>query len=162
MLSLHDTGQTALGISSCSHGPKREGRLRYLLRRILPALLLLSLWTPPGFAADITVTTTEDRLNPAFATFDIAWDLLAGILTGSCGTVVNPAAFPAEPSLREALIYANHTPGPDTITFAPALSGSTILVSFDGLDEGEQADPLPSLCGNDITLDGDYRWGWDI
>ena len=72
-----------------------------------------------------------------------------------CGTVVDPAAFPAEPSLREALIYANHTPGPDTITFAPDLSGQTIMISFDGPDEGDQADPLPWLCGGDITLNGD-------
>ena len=68
---------------------------------------------------------------------------------------MDPAAFPAAPSLREALIYANHTPGPDTITFAPELSGQTIVVSFDGLGEGEQANLLPLLCGGDITLNGD-------
>ena len=66
-----------------------------------------------------------------------------------------PAAFPADPSLREALIYANHMPGPDTITFAPELSGQTIMISSDGPDEGEEADPLPNLCGGGITLNGD-------
>ena len=141
--------------SPCSHGQKRKGRLSRLLQRLLPALFLLSLWAPAGFAADIVVTTTEDRLDPSFATFDVTWDVFAGIQTGFCGTEVDPAAFPAEPSLREALIYANHTLGPDTITFAPELSGQTIMVSFDGLDEGDQADPLPSLCGGDITLNGD-------
>ena len=68
---------------------------------------------------------------------------------------MDAAAFPADPSLREALIYANHMPGPDTITFTPDLSGQTIMVSFDGSDEGEVADLLPSLCGGDITLNGD-------
>ena len=125
--------------------------MKYLLQRILPALALLSLWTPAGFAADIVVTTTEDRLDAAFATFDLALSVPATF----CGAVVDPAAFPAEPSLREALIYANHMPGPDTITFAPELSGQTILISFDGADVGEEAEPLPNLCGGNITLNGD-------
>ena len=116
--------------------------MKYLLQRILPALLILSLWAPAGFAADIVVTTAEDRLDAAFATFDVTWDAFAGIATGVCGTVVDPAAFPAEPSLREALIYANHTPGPDTITFAPDLSGQTIMISFDGAGRGGPSRPV--------------------
>ena len=135
-----------------AHGQTRTGRLNRLLRRILPTLLLLSLWAPAGFAADIMVMTAEDRLDAAFATFD--FPQTAGSTT-FCGTVVDSAAFPAAPSLREALIYANHTPGPDTITFAPELSGQTLMVSFDGSDEGEEGDPLPNLCGGDITLNGD-------
>ena len=127
--------------------------LSHLLRRIVPALLLLGLWTPAGFAADIVVMTAEDRLDASFATFGLS---LTDPET-ACGAVVDPAAFPAEPSLREALIYANHTPGPDTITFAPDLSGQTIIVSFDGSDEGEEGAPLPNLCGGDITLNGDIN-----
>ena len=149
MVSVSAKGQTGAVNSLRSSGQKRKGRLSRLLRRILPALFLLSLWTPAGFAADIMVSTAEDRLDAAFATFDPT--------TNWCGTVVDLAAFPAAPSLREALIYANHTPGPDTISFAPSLSGQTIMISFDGEDEGEQADPLPTLCGGAITLDGDVN-----
>ena len=95
--------------------------------------------------------TAEDRLDPAFATYNFSVTDFETL----CGTVVDPAAFPAAPSLREALIYANHMPGPDTITFAPELSGQTITVSVDGPDEGEEVDPLPDLCGGDLTLNGD-------
>ena len=150
MVFVNDKVQTGSVNPLHSSRQKRKGRLSRLLQRILPALLILSLWAPTSFAADIVVTTAEDRLDAAFATFDVTWDAFAGIATGVCGTVVDPAAFPAEPSLREALIYANHTPGPDTITFAPDLSGQTIMISFDGPDEGDQADPLPWLCGGDI------------
>ena len=151
MISVSDTGRTALVDFPRSSGQKRKGRLSRLLRRILPALALLSLWTPAGFAADLMVMTAEDRLDASFATFDFS-----GVLpTTWCGAVVDPAAFPAAPSLREALIYANHMPGPDTITFAPELSGQTIMVSFDGADLGEEAEPLPLLCSGDITLNGD-------
>ena len=128
--------------------PRRSGRR---LQRLLPTLLLLSLWPRPGFAADIVVRTAEDRLAPTFATFEI----LERDATTRCGTLVDPAAFPAAPSLREALIYANHLPGPDTITFVPALRGQTLVVNFDGPDAGAEADPLPPLCGGAITVNGD-------
>ncbi len=151
MVFVNDKVQTGSGNPLHSSRQKRKGRLSRLLQRILPALLILSLWAPASFAADIMVTTAEDRLDAAFATFDFALSIPATF----CGAVVDPAAFPAEPSLREALIYANHTPGPDTITFAPELSGQTIRINFDGPDEGEEADPLPNLCGSGITLNGD-------
>ena len=124
-------------------------RLPYLLRHLLPALALLSLWVPAGFAADIRVTTTADRVTPSFATFDSA--------TNMCGDVVDPASFPAAPSLREALIYANYTTEPDTITFAPSLRGQTIRLSFDGPDVGEETDVLPLLCSGNTTLNGDIN-----
>ena len=152
MVSLSGKDKIGLVDSSHSSGKKQKSRLSHLLRRIVPALALLGLWAPAGFTADIMVMTAEDRLDASFATFDFS---LTADPTTFCGTVVDPAAFPAEPSLREALIHANHTPGPDTITFAPDLSGQTIMVSFDGSDEGEEGDPLPSLCGDDITLNGD-------
>ena len=152
MVSLSGEGRVVLVDSSHASEHKQKSRLSHMLRRIVPALLLLGLWAPAGFAADIVVMTAEDRLDSSFATFDFS---LTADPTNSCGTVVDAAAFPAEPSLREALIYANHMPGPDTITFAPELSGQTIMVSFDGSDEGEEADFLPTLCGGDITLNGD-------
>ena len=153
MVSVSAKGRTGSVNSLHSSGRKRKGPLSRLLRRILPALVILSLWTPAGFAADIVVMTAEDRLDASFATFGIS----VTDFTTFCGAVVDLAAFPADPSLREALIYANHMPGPDTITFAPDLSGQTIMISFDGSDEGEQADPLPSLCGGDLTLNGDVN-----
>ena len=152
MVSLSGEGQVVSVGSSHSSGQKQKRRLSSLLRRIVPALALLGLWAPVGFAADIVVMTAEDRLDASFATFDYSPTTDP---TSSCGTVVNSAAFPAAPSLREALIYANHTPGPDTISFAPDLSGQTIMASFDGSDEGEEADLLPGLCGGDTTLNGD-------
>ena len=151
MVFVNDKVQTGSVNPLRSSRKKRKRRLSRLLQRILPALLILSLWAPASFAADIVVTTAEDRLDAAFATFSISETDPATL----CGTVVDPAAFPAEPSLREALIYANHTPGPDTITFAPELSGQTIMINFDGPDEGEEVDPLPNLCGSGITLNGD-------
>src|SRR5215475_1562415 len=51
-------------------------------------------------------------------------------------------------SLREAIIAANNTPGADTITFDPSLSGGTIVVGFNGL-------PLPALCGGHTRIEGD-------
>ena len=149
MVSL--SGKDKLVDSSHSSGQKQKKRLSHLLRRIVPALALLGLWAPAGFTADIMVMTAEDRLDASFATFDYSQT----DPTTACGAVVDPAAFPAEPSLREALIHANHTSGPDTITFAPDLSGQTIMISFGGSDEGEEAEPLPSLCGGDTTLNGD-------
>ena len=149
MVSLSCKGRRTLVDSPRSSRQRRKGLLSPLLQRILPALIILSLWIPVSFAADIVVRTAEDRLDTSFATFDPTTNL--------CGTVVDSAAFPTVPSLREALIYANHTPEPDTITFAPSLSGQAIMISFDGLDEGEQADPLPTLCGGNITLNGDVN-----
>ena len=152
MVLLSDKRErTRCGAASQAHEHKRTRRWRPLLQRLLPALLLLGLWAPAGFAADIVVMTAEDRLDGAFATYNYSQFDPAT----HCGTVVDAAAFPAEPSLREALIYANHTPGPDTITFAPALSGQTLPVNFGGSDGGEEGQPLPVLCGSDIMLTGD-------
>ena len=64
--------------------------------------------------------------------------------------------FPATPTLREALIYANDTPGAETITFARRLSGQTLTLA-DGTDTGDAPDPLPWLCGANTTLDGDVN-----
>ena len=61
MVSVSAKGRTGSVNSLRSSGRKRKGRLSRLLQRILPALFLLSLWTPAGFAADIMVTTAEDQ-----------------------------------------------------------------------------------------------------
>ena len=94
-----------------------------------------------GLPLSIPITTNADTLAPEFATFNAE--------TAPCGTVVNLDQFPARPTLREALIYANalSVQEPITITFAlaPGLDNQTIILT----------DSLPSLCGGDLTLDGD-------
>ena len=120
-----------------------EGTLPSALRRVKVLRLGGNLSTF-GLPLSITITTTADTLTPEFATFEAETD--------PCGTVVDLAQFPAEPTLREALIYANDpsVSKPITITFAPSLDNQTIILT----------DSLPSLCGGDITLDGDvYAYG---
>ena len=101
-----------------------------------------------GSSDTITITKLDDTLNPAFATYNPS--------TNQCGTVVDSDAFPDKPTLREALIYANSTPGADTITFAPYLRGRTLTLA-DGTDPLTEPDPLPRLCGANTTLDGDVN-----
>ncbi len=98
----------------------------------------LALW---GFAwsaaaATIVVTTNQDTVDPPFNT------------GGPCGTgtISNLPGADGKVSLREAIIAANNTPGAKTITFAPNLSGATIVVS----------DSL-ALCGGHTTLNGDVN-----
>ena len=95
----------------------------------------------------ITITTLADTLTADFATY---------ALGAECGTIVDIDAFPANPTLREALIYANATDGAETITFASYLSGRTLALA-DGIDSGTDPDPLPWLCGANLTLDGDVN-----
>ena len=115
-----------------------EGTLPSALRRVKVLRLGGNLSTF-GLPLSLTITTTADTLTPEFATFDAETD--------PCGTVVDLAQFPAKPTLREALIYANDpaVSKPITITFAPSLDSQAIILT----------DSLPSLCGGDITLDGD-------
>jgi hypothetical protein len=70
------------------------------------------------------------------------------------GTIAN---LPATRSLREAIIAANNTPGPQTITFAPGLSGGTININFDNLDAVSTPNPLPGICDSDTTINGDIN-----
>ncbi len=95
---------------------------------------------------DIPITTAADTLTPAFAAFDLGTD--------PCGTIVDLAAFPATPTLREALIYANQATEPVTITFDSSLAGQTISLA-DGTDPDSDPDPLPRVCGGHLTLAGD-------
>ena len=87
MVFVNDKVQTGSVNPLHSSGKKRKGRLGRLLQRILPALLILSLWAPASFAADIVVTTAEDRLDAAFATYR---DSSVTDLATLCGTVVDP------------------------------------------------------------------------
>ena len=119
-----------------------EGTLPSALRRV-KVLWLAGNLSDFGLPLSIPITTNADTLAPEFATFNAE--------TAPCGTVVNLAQFPARPTLREALIYANalSVREPITITFALA----------PGLDNRQTitlTDSLPSLCGGDLTLDGDY------
>ena len=57
-----------------------------------------------------------------------------------CGTIVDIDEFPARPTLREALIYANSTPGAETITFASYLSGRTLTLA----ERGPTTTPIPT------------------
>ncbi len=95
---------------------------------------------------DIPITTAADTLTPAFAAFDLGTD--------PCGTIVDLAAFPTTPTLREALIYANQATEPVTITFDSSLAGQTIRLA-DGTDPDSDPDPLPRVCGGHLTLAGD-------
>ena len=97
-----------------------------------------------GRQKEISIATTADTLDSSFATFN----------GSGCGTVLDVTKFPASPTLREAMIYANNTTAAETISFAQSLSGQTITLA-DGTDTDSNADPLPVLCGGKLTLDGD-------
>ena len=82
----------------------------------------------------LALTPLEDRATPATFTVDTLTDVTAadGLTT-----------------LREALLAANATPGPDTIAFAPNLAGGTITLTARGLSAtgdvtiaGFPADPV--------------------
>ena len=101
--------------------------------------LCLSGWNlvSSAAAATIVVTTNQDIVDPPFNT---------NSLCGSGGTVADLPRAGSTVSLREAIIAANNTPGQKTITFAPSLSGSTIVLTG----------PL-YLCGGHTTLNGDVN-----
>ena len=100
--------------------------------------LCLSGWSfvSSASAATIVVTTNLDVVDPPFN---------AGGLCGS-GTVADLPGADGKVSLREAIIAANNTPGSKSITFAPSLSGTTIVLTG----------PL-YLCGGHTTLNGDVN-----
>src|SRR5213592_3618854 len=75
----------------------------------------------PAAAKTIVVTTNQDVVDP-------------------------PLNADGQVSLREAVIAANNTPGAKSITFAPSLSGTTIVLTRS-----------LSLCGGHTTLNGDVN-----
>ncbi len=72
-------------------------------------------------------------------------------------TPVDEEDFTSDPnfstgtSLREALLYAANLPGPQTVTFAPALQGQTVTLVTG--DEGPNDDTALRIAG-DVTIDG--------
>src|SRR5215813_723461 len=113
---------------------------RFLLRSFIVCTISLCLsgWSlvSSAVAATLVVTTNQDVVDPPFNT---------GGLCGH-GTVANLPGTDGKVSLREAIIAANNTPGSKTITFAPGLSGATIVLTG----------PL-YLCGGHTTLNGDVN-----
>lgn len=114
--------------------------------RLFGALLLVHIvHAAPAPAASIVVDTLADVADPPFDVDNFCGGGTVADLPGADGHV----------SLREAIGAANHSGGPHRISFAPALAGGTLSVSFDDLDTDSLPDPLPFLCGGNITLDGD-------
>jgi len=100
--------------------------------------LYLSGWSlvAPASAATIVVTSNQDVVDSPFTTANFC---------GS-GTVANLPGVDGKVSLREAIIATNSTPGQHTISFAPSLNGTTIVLTS----------PL-FLCGGNTTLNGDIN-----
>jgi hypothetical protein len=109
--------------------------------------IVLGGFASPAAAETLVVTTLADTADPPFNA-----DGLCGT-----GTLSNLPGADGLVSLREAIIAANNTSGADTITFAPNLSGGTIVVNFDDLDGDATPDPLPALCGGQTRIDGDLN-----
>lgn len=119
--------------------------MRRVQAGVSAALVIVGLWTTTAFGQSIiTVTTLQDKADSPFN---------AGGFCGT-GTISN---LPVVVSLREAIIAANNTSGPKTITFAPSLSGGTININFRRSGADTTPDPLPSLCGGNTTISGDLN-----
>jgi len=84
----------------------------------------------------IVVTTNKDVVDPPFNP--------AGLC--GTGTITNLPGADGKISLREAIIAANNTPGAKSITFAPNLSGTTIMLTRS-----------LAFCGGHTTLTGDVN-----
>jgi hypothetical protein len=120
-------------------------KIGFITVLVMACGLVLSGFASPAAAKNIVVTTLADTADPPFNA------------DGPCGTgtVSDLPGADGQISLREAIIAANNTQGADTITFAPGLSGGTIMVNFDDLDADAGPDPLPALCGGQTSLNGD-------
>lgn len=112
---------------------------------ILGVVGALSLWAAVASAQTITVTTLTDSADPPFDGDGIC----------PAGAISDLPGADSEVSLREAIIAANNTPGPQTITFAAGLSSGTIFLGFDDADVDADPDLLPYLCGGETTINGD-------
>lgn len=100
---------------------------------------------PAISSAQIVVDTASDVADPPFDADGPCGNGSLADLPGADGKI----------SLREAIIAANNTVGPQTITFAPALADLTIVTDFDDADADDAPDVLPTLCGGGTTIDGD-------
>ena len=90
----------------------------------------------PAAAKTIVVTTNQDVVDPP---------LNADGVCGT-GTIADLRGADGQVSLREAVIADNNTPGVKSITFAPSLSGTTIVLTRS-----------LALCGGHTTLNGDVN-----
>jgi hypothetical protein len=93
-------------------------------------------------------------VNGVQASFTIAVVETPSLVVTTNADVVNP--FDGVTSLREALAYATTLSGPQTITFAPALSGQTILVTNGQLALNHNLTIDGSSLTNSIRLDGNH------
>lgn len=109
--------------------------------------LVLEGFSSPAAAKTIVVTTLIDTADPPFKADGVCGTGSISDLPGTDGQI----------SLREAIIAANNTPGADMITFAPNLSGGTLIVTFDDLDADLTPNPLPALCGGYTRINGDLN-----
>lgn len=116
-----------------------------MIVRIATSYFAAMLLAASAAAQTILVDTSEDRADAPFN----------AVLGCGQGTTAQLPGTDGRVSLREALIAANDTPGPQTIRFAPALAGSSIRITFDGNDTDLQPNPLPPLCSGDTIVDGD-------
>jgi len=91
----------------------------------------------------IVVNTASDVLTPPLTQKDACGSGAVSRL----GRVV---------SLRDAIIVANDATEPERIVFARGLAGAHIVVRLDANGDG-MADPLPALCRDGITIDGDVN-----
>jgi hypothetical protein len=122
-----------------------RGVVGFVTVLVLACCLVLGGFASPAAARPIVVTTLTDSADPPFNE------------DGPCGTgtVSDLPGADGRISLCEAIIAANNTNGKKTITFAPSLSGGTIVVNFDDLDADAAPDPLPALCGGHTRIKGD-------
>jgi hypothetical protein len=109
--------------------------------------LILGGFASPVAAETLVVTTLTDTADPPFNADGTCGTGTLSDLPGADGLI----------SLREAIIATNNTSGADTITFAPNLSGGTIVVNFDDLDADAAPDRLPALCAGQARIDGDLN-----
>ncbi len=124
-----------------------RGTVGFVTALVMAYCFTLGGFASPAAAETIVVTTLTDTADPPFNA------------DGPCGagTIKNLPGADGLISLREAIIAANNTTGEQIITFAPSLSGGTIVVSFDDLDGDSDPDPLPALCGGQTRLQGDLN-----
>ena len=84
-----------------------------------------------------------------------------GAILDPASFIVNTAADVSDPndgltSLREAIAWANSTPGDDTITFNPSLAGQTIILTGGQLELTDTAGvtTITGLGADQLTIDG--------
>lgn len=93
-------------------------------------------------------------VNGVQASFTITVVETPSLVVSTNADVINP--FDGVTSLREALAYATTLSATQTITFAPALSGQTILITNGQLALNQNLTIDGSSLSNSIRLDGNH------